>query len=563
MTQEEREWSSVQAKTFTKWVNEKLVKRGHAEIGSILEDLGDGVGLAHLLMALQSDVVEYNPHPYTRIQKMENMECVLRFIKEKRVKLINIGPADIVDGNHKLILGLVWSLIARLGIKDMAELGELSIKKELLKWCKDVTRGYGVDVTDFSRSWQDGIAFNAIIHRFRPDLVPNISELRCSDSAQNLEQAFEIAEQNLGIRRLLDVEDISDTSVPDERSIMTYVSSYYERFKEFEKEKSAFNRIRDVLEAVDWSIQSRNLYEIKARGLLSMVKELAGKRGDVLQALDSLDTTLSSLWELNSRAVSECAEIHGLLGSINAVHGIHSMKKYTPPEDVHISKLDFASVIPQDLNDSRELRRLFDKDFQLDMNVVSGAFEHLKQIFSQERSMQEQRRDAEDIHNSLCGVNLSDPTAEALHKEFRNTAKRKVDLLEKTEERESDDRMLENATELFHSVCGERRTGISSADLYSCLNQLGFAVDEDMVSFASAETQISLEDYLLIVRETHRVSLDSGELRKAFKMLSMDNNILDLRSLNMSDKDLKNIYYYNRNASDLKIDEFFESFIED
>lgn len=28
-----------------------------------------------------------------------------------QVELVNIGAADIVDGNHKLILGLIWSII--------------------------------------------------------------------------------------------------------------------------------------------------------------------------------------------------------------------------------------------------------------------------------------------------------------------------------------------------------------------------------------------------------------------------------------------------------------------
>lgn len=44
--------------------------------------------------------------------------------------------------------------------------------QDLLEWCKDVTRCYpGVKVTNLTTSWRNGMAFCAIIHHFREDLV--------------------------------------------------------------------------------------------------------------------------------------------------------------------------------------------------------------------------------------------------------------------------------------------------------------------------------------------------------------------------------------------------------
>lgn len=561
--QEEREWEKVQEKTFTKWVNERLVKGGYREIRSIFSDLCDGVSLAHLLMALQGDEVEYNPKPYTRIQKMENVERALSFIKKKKVKLINIGPSDIVDGNHKLILGLVWSLIARLAIADMADLGDLSIRKELLKWCRDVTFGYeSVNIVDFSGSWQDGVAFNAIIHRFRPEFVPNFHDLKASERVKNLDQAFRIAEQNLDIKRLLDVEDVADVSIPDERSIMTYVSSYYQKFKEYEREKGVFNRVKSILEMVDRSIQLRNLYEIKARNLLPLVKELSRQRKEICGMVRNLSGALNSLWETNAKVVSGSAEIYALLGSVNAIHSLYRLKRYTPPPEVSLSKLSFPPLSPNNIADNVELRRLFDPFFQSEVETGNKVLELFKQIFAEGRTPHDQIEDGVELHNKLVTMNFSDPVSNLQCEQFKSIIENKIEVLNKVKNKDlEEERVIENAIGLYKRLQKKGEPGISPNDLYCCLNQLGLSIDENMISFASPDGYISFDEYITIVRETNRASFEPVELKKAFEMFSMAGDILDLKSLNLKECDLRNIYYFNKNDPELSINEFFERFI--
>lgn len=51
-----------------------------------------------------------------RIHCLENVDKALQFLKEKQVHLENMGSHDIVDGNHRLILGLIWTIILRFQV---------------------------------------------------------------------------------------------------------------------------------------------------------------------------------------------------------------------------------------------------------------------------------------------------------------------------------------------------------------------------------------------------------------------------------------------------------------
>ncbi|KAH0954639.1 hypothetical protein HN011_003753 [Eciton burchellii] len=108
----------------------------------------------------------------------------------------------------------------------------VQIKERLLAWCRSKTKEYeNVHLDNFSTSWNNGLAFCALIHHFRPDAF-DYNSLRPEDRRKNFELAFTKADEVAGIAPLLDVEDMVMMQRPDWKCVFTYVQSIYRRFKD-------------------------------------------------------------------------------------------------------------------------------------------------------------------------------------------------------------------------------------------------------------------------------------------------------------------------------------------
>ncbi|XP_050545575.1 microtubule-actin cross-linking factor 1 isoform X5 [Daktulosphaira vitifoliae] len=254
------ERDAIQKKTFTKWVNKHLKKHwkfskenavenncafqtspcspqagssclcANRHVGDLFIDLQDGLNLISLLEVLSGDQLP-RERGKLRFHMLQNVQMALEYLRFKKIKLVNIRAEDIVDGNPKLTLGLIWTIILHFQISDIVvgEEPNVSARDALLKWARKSTSKYpGVRVSDFTSSWRDGMAFNAIIHRNRPDLV-DWRTVKNKTVRERLESAFYTAEREYGVTRLLDPEDV-DTHEIDEKSIITYISSLHEVF---------------------------------------------------------------------------------------------------------------------------------------------------------------------------------------------------------------------------------------------------------------------------------------------------------------------------------------------
>uniref|UniRef100_A0A8C8YPE9 Utrophin n=1 Tax=Prolemur simus TaxID=1328070 RepID=A0A8C8YPE9_PROSS len=225
------EHNDVQKKTFTKWINARFSKSGKPPINDMFTDLKDGRKLLDLLEGLTGTSLP-KERGSTRVHALNNVNRVLQVLHQNNVELVNIGGTDIVDGNHKLTLGLLWSIILHWQVKDvmkdvMSDLQQTNSEKILLSWVRQTTRPYSqVNVLNFTTSWTDGLAFNAVLHRHKPDLFSWDKVVRMSP-IERLEHAFSKAQAYLGIEKLLDPEDVA-VQLPDKKSIIMYLTSLFE-----------------------------------------------------------------------------------------------------------------------------------------------------------------------------------------------------------------------------------------------------------------------------------------------------------------------------------------------
>ncbi|XP_052237368.1 serine-rich adhesin for platelets-like isoform X3 [Dreissena polymorpha] len=104
--------------------------------------------------------------------------------------------------------------------------------KGLYMWCLKVTSGYkGLEVRNLTTCWKNGLAFCAMLSRFRPDLIDYYS-LNPDEVYKNNDLAFTIAEREFGIIKMLDPEDMVRMEAPDRLSVATYLAQYYDYFRD-------------------------------------------------------------------------------------------------------------------------------------------------------------------------------------------------------------------------------------------------------------------------------------------------------------------------------------------
>uniref|UniRef100_A0A2K6R5B4 Filamin A n=1 Tax=Rhinopithecus roxellana TaxID=61622 RepID=A0A2K6R5B4_RHIRO len=228
---EDAPWKKIQQNTFTRWCNEHL-KCVSKRIANLQTDLSDGLRLIALLEVLSQKKMhrKHNQRPTFRQMQLENVSVALEFLDRESIKLVSIDSKAIVDGNLKLILGLIWTLILHYSIsmpmwdeEEDEEAKKQTPKQRLLGWIQNKLPQ--LPITNFSRDWQSGRALGALVDSCAPGLCPDWDSWDASKPVNNAREAMQQADDWLGIPQVITPEEIVDPNV-DEHSVMTYLSQF-------------------------------------------------------------------------------------------------------------------------------------------------------------------------------------------------------------------------------------------------------------------------------------------------------------------------------------------------
>jgi len=282
-------------------------------------DLCDGVKLINFLEILGDKRLQkkIDLNPASRIQKIQNCVLALEFMeKELAVKNSGCSAEDVVDADTrgiKLVLGLLWTLYRKYRIA-VIKVQDKSSEEGLLLWCKTVTDGYkGVNIENFKNSFKDGLAFLAMIHRFNPDKTGvKFDQFSPDHPEQNLGVAFDLAEKELGIPKLLDVHEVMDGKV-DERSLVLYTSLFFHAYRAAQvaegllRDKASTEELLARARKENEDLRAKNTYLEEQLALLKL--QLDEQRNKHHTTETDLEFEKKKVVDLNSKVVKLSEEI--------------------------------------------------------------------------------------------------------------------------------------------------------------------------------------------------------------------------------------------------------------
>jgi hypothetical protein len=189
-------YTELQKATFTKWVNIQLrmidinqlsPNKKIPEIKSIDKDFRDGKKLVQLLEILYPNDPELPKieRGKTRHHHIANVNNVLEFLKKhldekSLIALEAIGAVDIVDGNVKLTLGLIWLTISKFlqmfsiqfeVTEEELEQVEERFKENINYKKENSTNNKYDDIQKFLFHNEDDLSFEQFQQQFRSHFV--------------------------------------------------------------------------------------------------------------------------------------------------------------------------------------------------------------------------------------------------------------------------------------------------------------------------------------------------------------------------------------------------------
>eukprot|EP00698_Gefionella_okellyi_P018453 TRINITY_DN5524_c0_g1_i1.p1 TRINITY_DN5524_c0_g1~~TRINITY_DN5524_c0_g1_i1.p1 ORF type:complete len:557 (+),score=123.56 TRINITY_DN5524_c0_g1_i1:71-1672(+) len=229
------ESDSREARTFRVWINSLGVQ---PEVNNLFEDVKDGLVLLKMLDAISPGIVAWdkvNKVPSNKFKKVENCNYAVLLGKQLKFSLVGIGGTDLVDGNRKLTLALIWQAMRYYVLhflQSMAQGGKEITDQDIIKWSisKVASSGKKSTITSFrDKELARGVFLIDLLSACSPESV-DYSFVTSGDDADQKQANAKFAigcARKIGCTVFLLWEDIVDVK---EKMIMTFIASVMQKF---------------------------------------------------------------------------------------------------------------------------------------------------------------------------------------------------------------------------------------------------------------------------------------------------------------------------------------------
>jgi Ca2+-binding EF-hand superfamily protein len=288
---------------------------------------------------------KWNDKANMRPQQIDNINNALNFCyKDCGVELkLKTSAEDILDAKEGAILALVWAILLKF-IKFGDEDGgpSMNAKEALLMWCQNKTATYKeVKIDNFGRSWHDGLALCAIIHKHRPRLI-DWASLDKSNPAANIEKAQDAALRYFGLEKYITPQEFLKL---DEASMVIYVSEYFYGIAEQRKLDLAARRLVKLINLTKENDKDRANYIETATALVVDINKTK-----VLLEDRTIDNTMAGAKKriedfyaykasTKSAIISRQLQIEGIYNNLAMRLSHHKRPQFEPPQGLSLKGL--------------------------------------------------------------------------------------------------------------------------------------------------------------------------------------------------------------------------------
>ncbi|KAK0429407.1 hypothetical protein QR680_011365 [Steinernema hermaphroditum] len=215
---EKDETLKIQESTFMRWANFLFEDDPVKEV----KDLVDPKFLTYVTHLITGTTI-----PTTNNRPTDISVAISTLFPDEDEKAHQLSLSELVEGVPKTVLALTWQIMHAFWRKFAPEgARDRKLAEAIKEWCLEATAEYEeVGINDFTSSWRDGYAFNALIHSFDHTLV-DMDAIREMRGDERLDNAFQIAFTKFQVPKLLHAKDLHSEHL-DLKSVVCYLMTLY------------------------------------------------------------------------------------------------------------------------------------------------------------------------------------------------------------------------------------------------------------------------------------------------------------------------------------------------